>query len=59
VLDFEVFVAVAMKSGVFWDIMPCTLPKVIRRFEGTYRLYIQDRRVRQAGNQYEAGFNAL
>jgi hypothetical protein len=31
---FEVFTAVAMKNGVFWDVMPCGSCKN-RRFEGT------------------------
>jgi hypothetical protein len=26
---------------IFWDITPCSPPKVNRRFGGTYRLYLQ------------------
>jgi hypothetical protein len=33
---FEVFTAVTMKNGVFWDVMPCGSRKN-RRFGGTYR----------------------
>jgi hypothetical protein len=33
-----------MKSIVFWDITPCSLLKVNRRFGGTYRLHLQGRR---------------
>jgi hypothetical protein len=29
-------------STIFWDIMPCSLLKVNRRFGGTYRLHLQD-----------------
>jgi hypothetical protein len=28
-----------MKGTIFWDIIPCTLSKVNRRFGGTYRLH--------------------
>jgi hypothetical protein len=44
-----------LKSSVFWDIMSCIPLKVNRRFGGTYRLIIQDRRISQARNQCEAG----
>jgi hypothetical protein len=30
-----------MKSSVFWDITPCSLLKVNRRFGGTCRLHLQ------------------
>jgi hypothetical protein len=32
---FDVLVAVVMKSSINWDITPCTLLKVSRRFGGT------------------------
>jgi hypothetical protein len=38
---FEVFTAVAMKNGVFWDVTPCGSCKS-RRFGGTLRLLHQD-----------------
>jgi hypothetical protein len=38
-VGFEVLTAVVMKSTIFWDIMPCSLLKVNRRFGGTYRLH--------------------
>jgi hypothetical protein len=34
---FEVLTAVIMKAIVFWDITPCSLVEVHRRFGGTYR----------------------
>jgi hypothetical protein len=37
---FEVFMAVTMKNGVFWDVTPCGSCKN-RRFEGTQRLLHQ------------------
>jgi hypothetical protein len=37
---FEVFTAVTMKNGVFWDVMPCGSCKN-RRFGGTWRLLHQ------------------
>jgi hypothetical protein len=40
---------------VFWDITPCSLLKVDRRFGGIYRLHLQCRRVSQARDQCEAG----
>jgi hypothetical protein len=39
-LRFEVFTAVNMKNGVFWDVTPCGSCKN-RRFGGTYRLFQQ------------------
>jgi hypothetical protein len=37
--------------SIFWDITPCSPLKVNRRFEGTYRFFLQDRRTSQARNQ--------
>jgi hypothetical protein len=37
---FEVFTAVTMKNGVFWDVTPCSSCKN-RRFRGTQRLLHQ------------------
>jgi hypothetical protein len=37
---FEVFTAVTMKSGVFWDVTPCG-PCKNRRFGATWRLFHQ------------------
>jgi hypothetical protein len=42
------FKASIKKSTIFWDIMPCSLLKVNRRFGRTYRLHLQGRRIRQA-----------
>jgi hypothetical protein len=38
---FEVFIAVVMKSIIFWDMTPCSLLSCNRRFGGTYRLHLQ------------------
>jgi hypothetical protein len=43
-VGFEVFTAVVMKSIIFWDMTPCSLLSVNRRFGGTYRLHLQGRR---------------
>jgi hypothetical protein len=40
---FEVFIAVVMKSIIFWDMTPCSPLSVNRRFGGTYRLFLQGR----------------
>jgi hypothetical protein len=32
----------------FWDIMPCTLAEIFRRFGGTYHLHLQGRGVGRA-----------
>jgi hypothetical protein len=57
-VEFEVITAVVMKSTIFWDITPCSLLKVNRRFGGTYRLYIQGRRISRARNQRESRWQA-
>jgi hypothetical protein len=44
-----------MKSINFWNIMPCSLLTVNRRFGGTYRLHLQGSRISQVRNQREAG----
>jgi hypothetical protein len=45
---FEAFTAVTMKNVVFWDVAPC-ISCVNRRFGGTYRLHLQDRKIRDRG----------
>jgi hypothetical protein len=45
---FEVFTAVIMKKAVFWDVGPCRY-HVNRRFGGTYRLHLQDRKIHKQG----------
>jgi hypothetical protein len=47
-----------IKSSIFWDITPCSLLEVIRRFGGTYRLCLQCRRISQARNQRENRWQA-
>jgi hypothetical protein len=43
-----------LKSSVFWDKMPCSTLKINRRFGGTYRLYLQGRRINRARSQLES-----
>jgi hypothetical protein len=52
---FEVLTVLTMKSYIFWDILLCSLMKVSRCFEGTYRFHLQGRRISHPGNQHEAG----
>jgi hypothetical protein len=37
-----------IKNAVFWDVVPCR-SCVNRRFEGTYRLHLQGRKIRERG----------
>jgi hypothetical protein len=48
VVKFDVFTAVTMKNAVSWDVAPCR-SCVNRRFRGTYRLHLQDRKIRERG----------
>jgi hypothetical protein len=34
-----------IKSTIFWDITPCSLLSVKRRFGGTYRFHLQDQKI--------------
>jgi hypothetical protein len=52
-IQCEVFIAVAMKSSIFWDITPCSPKEVNRHFEGIYRLHVQGGRVSQMRNQHK------
>jgi hypothetical protein len=47
-----------IKSTIFWDITPCSPLNVNRRFGGTYRLYLQGRRISQTRNQRESRWQA-
>jgi hypothetical protein len=53
-VGYEVIVAVVMKGSIFWNLTACSPFKVNRRFEGTYRLHLQCRRIREGRNQHEA-----
>jgi hypothetical protein len=53
-VGFEVLTAVIMKSTIFWDITPCSLLRVNRRFGGTYCLHLQGRRISWARSQHES-----
>jgi hypothetical protein len=54
VLGFEVLTAVVMMSTIFWDITPCSPLKVNWLFGGSYRLYLQGRRIRRVRNELES-----
>jgi hypothetical protein len=43
-----------MKSTIFWDITPCSLLNINRRFGGKYRLHLQGYRISRARNQRES-----
>jgi hypothetical protein len=38
----EVLIAVNIKSIIFWDVTPCSLLEVYRRFRGTYYLHLRN-----------------
>jgi hypothetical protein len=44
-VGFEVLTAVVIKSNLFWDITPCSLLEVNRRFGGKYLRHLQGRRI--------------
>jgi hypothetical protein len=41
---FEVHTVAVMKSSVFWDVMPCSVLKVIWHFRGAYCHHLQSKR---------------
>jgi hypothetical protein len=47
-----------MNSTIFWDITPCSLLRVSRRFGRTYRLHVQGRKINRARNQRESRWQA-
>jgi hypothetical protein len=53
-IGFEALNAVVMKISIFWNVTPCSLLKVNQRFEGTYRLHLQGRRISQERHQHES-----
>jgi hypothetical protein len=50
----KVLTPVVMNSFIFWDIAQCGPLKVSKGFGGTYRMYLQVRRVSQARKTHEA-----
>jgi hypothetical protein len=44
-----------LKGSAFGEITPCSPLKANRRFGGTCRIHLHDRRINQTRNQYEAG----
>jgi hypothetical protein len=44
-----------MMASFFWDITPCSLLKVNRRFGGKCHLHLQGRRISQERNRHEEG----
>jgi hypothetical protein len=55
IMGYEVLTPVVMKRTIFWDITPCSLLKVSRRFGGPYRLHLQGRKISREENLHEAG----
>jgi hypothetical protein len=43
-----------IRCSVFWDTLPCSLFKAIRRSGGTCFMFLQRRKISQARNQHEA-----
>jgi hypothetical protein len=43
----EIQATVVTKNAVFWDVAPCRSSGLNRRFGGTYRLYLQGRKIRE------------
>jgi hypothetical protein len=39
IVRFQVLTAASMKMTVFWDVAPCSLVEIYRRFRGAYCLY--------------------
>jgi hypothetical protein len=55
-VGFEVFTAVTMKNGVFWDVTPCGSCKN-RRFGGTWRRLHQGDKIGELGTTQAATSN--
>jgi hypothetical protein len=53
VVGFEVLTAMAKKSSISWDIMPCSPLKANRRFGRKCRLHLHGRRISKARNRSE------
>jgi hypothetical protein len=49
---------IALKSSVFWDIMPCSPLKVNQRFRGICSLHLQGQRISQVIYQHERRWQA-
>jgi hypothetical protein len=56
---FEVLTAVVMSSSIFWDITPYSPLNVNWRFGRTFRLHLQNRKIKLARNQCESRWQAL
>jgi hypothetical protein len=56
---FEVLKAVVTKIYIFWDIRPCSLVKINRRFGGIRGLHLQFRRISQGRNQLATRFTLV
>jgi hypothetical protein len=50
-MRFELPMAETMHRTNFWEVTPCNLIEVLRRFEGMYCLHHQGRRVSRARKQ--------
>jgi hypothetical protein len=54
-VGFEVFIAVVIKSIIFWDVTPRSVLSCSRRSGGTLRLHLQGRRNNLARTSKQAG----
>jgi hypothetical protein len=45
---------VILKNSIFWDVTPCSMLKVNRRFGGICSFHFHGRRIHQARNKHEA-----
>jgi hypothetical protein len=41
IVRFQVLTVASMKMVVFWDVAPCSLAEIYRRFRGVYSLHHQ------------------
>jgi hypothetical protein len=56
IIGSDVLTALIMKRTISWDKTPCSPFKVNRRFGGTYRLPLQNRRISRSWKQRESSW---
>jgi hypothetical protein len=52
------FLSLIINDSMNWDVAPCSLVEVCRRFEGTFFLHLQDQMLWQGINQVDLIFDA-
>jgi hypothetical protein len=55
--DLNIWHCFEVKISISWDVMPCSSLKTNLRFEGTFHLHLQGRRITQGRNQLELFFD--